>query len=105
MGLKPLDIRVIEEKAKNVYEAIVVLAKRARQINEDTKLEFNQRLETIAALAQPITPHENEDEPKENPEQIKLSLEFEKRNKSTELSVNEMLDEKLKFKYKEKEAK
>lgn len=102
MGFKPLDIKVIEENAANVYEAIVVLAKRARQINEDTKIEFNQRLETIVALTQPAQ-HEDEEEPKGNPEQIKLSVEFEKREKSTEEAISELLTDKIKFAYKQKE--
>lgn len=100
MGFKPLEIKEVEAKAANVYESIVVLAKRARQLNDDTKIEFNQRLETIAALAQPVQ-HEDEEEPKSNPEQIKLSVEFEKRKKSTEQAIVELMDDKIKFKYKE----
>ena len=77
MGIKPIDIRKIEAKAANVYEALVVLSKRARQINADTKIEFEQRIETIAALAAP-QPHDENEEPKANPDQIRVSVEFEK---------------------------
>ena len=38
MAIKPLEIHTLESKAANVYEAIVVLSKRARQINEETKI-------------------------------------------------------------------
>ena len=47
MPIKPLDIDHLSAKAENVYEAIVVLLKRARQINEEMKIEFNQRIEML----------------------------------------------------------
>jgi hypothetical protein len=101
MALKPLEITDLEAKAANVYEAIVVLSKRSRQINEETKIEFNQRLETITAL--PTSANPDDEEVDANPDQLKISLEFEKRLKPTETSVHELLADKLAFKYKEKE--
>ena len=47
MAIKPIDIEHLSGKAENVYEAIVVLLKRARQINEEMKIEFNQRIEML----------------------------------------------------------
>lgn len=102
MAIKPLEITELESKAANVYEAIVVLSKRARQINEEIKLEFNQRLETIVTL-----PTENVNEEEEttemNPDQLRISLEFEKRPKPTETAIEELLADKLEFRYKEHE--
>ena len=37
----PVDLRRIEGIASNVYEAIIVAGKRARQINDDNRLEYN----------------------------------------------------------------
>ena len=34
MGIKPIDLREIDAKAKNIYEAIIISSKRARQIND-----------------------------------------------------------------------
>jgi len=99
MAIKPLEIRTLESKAANVYEAIVVLSKRARQINEETKIEFNQRLETIAAL--PTTTNGDEEEVDANPDQLKISLEFEKRSKATEDAIDQLMGDKLEFRYKE----
>ncbi|MDE3056521.1 MAG: DNA-directed RNA polymerase subunit omega [Bacteroidota bacterium] len=99
MPIKSLEITTLESKAANVYEAIVVLSKRARQINEEIKLEFNQRLETIVTL-----PSENANEEEEaelNPDQLRISLEFEKRPKPTETAIDELLDDKLEHRYKE----
>jgi len=99
MAGKPLEIEKLESKAANVYEAIVVLSKRARQVNEETKLEFNQRLETITAL--PTTADPEEEEIEANPDQLKISLEFEKRPKPTEQAIEELMGDKLEFRYKE----
>jgi DNA-directed RNA polymerase subunit K/omega len=101
MALKPLEITELEKKAANVYEAIVVLSKRSRQINEETKIEFNQRLETITAL--PTSTNPDDEEVDANPDQLKISLEFEKRAKPTETAVQELLSDSLAFRYKEKE--
>ena len=35
MAIKPVSLRKIEEQAKNIYEAVVVMSKRARQINQE----------------------------------------------------------------------
>jgi RNA polymerase Rpb6 len=99
MAIKPLEIRTLESKAANVYEAIVVLSKRARQINEETKIEFNQRIETIAAL--PSATNGDEEEVDANPDQLKISLEFEKRPKSTEVAIDQLMGDKLEFRYKD----
>ena len=75
MAIKTLEIKELESKAANVYEAIVVLSKRSRQINEETKQEFSQRIESLVTL--PTSPDEVEDVA--NPDQLRISLEFEKR--------------------------
>ena len=49
MAVKPVSLRKVEEKADNIYEAVVVMAKRARQINqerfEDQIMEESEELE------------------------------------------------------------
>lgn len=49
MAVKPLSLRKVEEQANNIYEAVVVMAKRARQINqerfEDQIMEESEELE------------------------------------------------------------
>ncbi|HET6272444.1 MAG TPA: DNA-directed RNA polymerase subunit omega [Bacteroidota bacterium] len=98
MPIKPLNIQIFTDTAKNVHEAIVAASKRARQINEETKIEFNQRVEMFA------TKTESENEENDiNPDQLKISLEFEKRPKPTDVSLDELLSDKLEWRYKEKE--
>lgn len=100
MPMKPIEVEKLLPKVKNIYEAIAVMSKRARQINEEVKLEFNQRLEMIQTK---VTENPEETEIEANPDQLKISLEFEKRLKPTDLALKEMLVDKIAFRYKEKE--
>lgn len=101
MPLKPLDIEQVSNKAENIYEAIVVLLKRARQINEEMKIEFNQRIEMLQTRI--FEPEEETDQPQTNPDQILVAQEFERRSKPTEVAIQELLGDKLTYRYKEEE--
>ena len=35
MAVKPIALRKLEKQSKNIYEVVVVMSKRARQINQD----------------------------------------------------------------------
>lgn len=95
MNITPVDLRSIDQRAENVYEAIVVAAKRARQINADNKIEFNALLNTI-----PSTGTEDDSEDVTNPAQLKVALDWEKKPKPHLQALNELLDGEIKFKYK-----
>lgn len=98
MPIKTIDLEFFNEQGRNVHESIVAASKRARQINEDIKIEFNQRVEMFA------TKTESESEENDvNPDQLKVSLEFEKRPKPTDLALEELMSSKLAWHYKEKE--
>ncbi len=94
MPIVPRDLTKIKEKVPNLYEAVVVSAKRARKINDDIKLEFNSLVSTVNSG------HEDDFEDRENPEQLKLSLEFEKREKPHLRSIRELIDEGIEYRYK-----
>lgn len=98
MPLKPIDLDFFYKGGRNVHEAIAIAAKRARQINEENKIEFNQRVELITVK----TEIEGE-ETDVNPDQLKISLEFERRAKPTDLAVQELMASELEWRYKEKE--
>ena len=102
MPLKPLDIDRLSAQAENVYEAIVVLLKRARQINEEMKIEFNQRIEMLQSRI--FEPEEESDQPQTNPDQILIAQEFEKRPKPTETAIHEFLDGTISYRYKEEDS-
>ncbi len=101
MSVRPLDIKKLESTADNIYEAIVVMSKRARQINEETKIEFNQRVEMIPPKL--IEEETEPDQPVVNPDQILIAREFEGRPKPTEISVDEVMSDKLSYRYREPE--
>jgi hypothetical protein len=96
MAINPVDLREIEEKAGNVYEAIIVCSKRARQLNSENKIEFNALLSTI-----PESTTDDESEDVDNPAQLKIALELEKREKPHIQSLHDFLDSKLEYEFKE----
>jgi DNA-directed RNA polymerase subunit K/omega len=98
MALKPIDLEYFNQTGKNVHECIVATSKRARQINDDIKIEFNQRVELIT------TKTETEAEENDiNPDQLKISLEFEQRPKPTDTALEQLLDDSLSWRFKERE--
>ena len=96
MAIQTLDIEKFESKAKNVYEAVVIASKRSRQINDETRLEFNQRLEPVVTKGQ-------EDDTTMNHDKLKISLEFEDRQKPNLTATDEMMNDKLSFRMRETE--
>ena len=90
MPIKPIEIEVLESKAGNIYEAVVVTAKRARQINDEQKLEYNQRLE-------PLKEKEDDDENVVSKDKMNISMDFEGREKPTQDALNELLNDSLEF--------
>jgi len=99
MAIKPIDLEFFNQEGKNVHECIVAASKRARQINEDTKIEFNQRIEMFTTKTESET-EENDI----NPDQLKVSLEFEKRPKPTDVALDELMTSDLSWHYVEKEV-
>lgn len=97
MSITPIDLREVDKKASNVYEAIVVAAKRARQLNDEYKLEYNALVSTI-----PVTTTDDEAEDIQNPAQLKISLDFEKRKKPHIKALEELLKGEIEYRYKGK---
>lgn len=97
MALKPISLDYFYRSGTNVHEAIVVASRRARQVNEEVKIEFNQRIETLV----PKSEVETEGEMDVNPDQLRISMEFEKRPKPTDVSLHELMDGAIEWRYKE----
>ena len=95
MEITPIDLRDIDKRAGNVYEAIIVAAKRARQVNSENKIEFNALLQTI-----PEATTDDESEDIDNPAQLKIALEMEQREKPHLQALNEFLEGKIDFDFK-----
>lgn len=97
MAIQPIDLRKLDSKSDNVYEAVIAAGKRARQINDENRLEFNQLISTI------IPAVEDEFEERGNPDQEKISLQFEKREKPHLRALKELIDGELEYRYKDEE--
>ena len=86
----PISLSDLEEHAENVYEAIVVIAKRARQINDEQK----RYLESQMDLTQEEDEMDTETFSTEAIDQAYLKMP-----KPTRVALEEMLAGKLKFEY------
>ena len=78
------DIKKLEEGVENVYEAAVIISKRANQISKDLKEELNQKLEEFASYT------DNLEEIFENREQIEISKFYERLSKPTLIAFEEL---------------
>jgi DNA-directed RNA polymerase subunit K/omega len=76
----------IEEPTGNLYEAIVIMAKRATQINGDLKKELVEKLEEFA------THNDSLEEVFENKEQIEVSKFYERLPKPTAMAIDDWLN-------------
>jgi DNA-directed RNA polymerase subunit K/omega len=79
------------EPTGNIYESIVIIAKRANQINVEIKQELSFKLEDFSSYT------DNLEEVFENREQIEISRFYEKLPKSTLIALQEFLDKEMYF--------
>jgi DNA-directed RNA polymerase subunit K/omega len=104
VAIKPVDMANYFGKIGNLYEGVVVTAKRARQIHDELKIELRQRLETLQQISAVTTEVEDDSDPVANPDQLKISLEFEKRPKPADVALAEVVKGTIEKRYKEAEA-
>jgi len=79
----------IEQKTGNIYESIVVLAKRSNQLSLELKEELQERLKEFASSV------DNLEEIFENKEQIEISKFYEKLPKPVAIAIEELLSDQL----------
>jgi len=86
MGLKPLSIRKMEDRTNDVYEAVVVMSKRAKQV-------LNNRLmdKMMDAAIEDVEMGVYDKVVDENPE------DYVESEKVTTVAVNEFMDGKLEW--------
>ena len=76
----------IEAKVASIYEAIVIMGKRAEQINGEIRSELHGKLDEFAVHNSTL------EEVFENREQIEISKHYEKLPKPTSIAIKEWLD-------------
>lgn len=87
--VNPIEVRMKESSRGSIYQAIVAMGIRARQINSDIKEEIKERMEDII-------PTSDETEVA-NTDQINISREFEVMPKPSFMAMKEMFDDDLTF--------
>jgi DNA-directed RNA polymerase subunit K/omega len=83
------DLLNFEDKTGNVYETIVVLARRANHISSEMKEELNEKLSEFASIT------DNLEEIFENREQIEISKHYERLPKPSLIAIQEYLEGKI----------
>ena len=85
------DLNKIIAPTGNIYESVVVISKRARQIAVNLKEELNGKLAEFATTV------DNLEEVFENREQIEISKFYERMPKPTSTATEEFLEGKLSY--------
>ena len=85
------DRNAIEEKVGSIYEAIVIMGRRAEQINSEIRTELHNKLDEFAVHNATL------EEVFENREQIEISKHYEKLPKTTSIAIREWLDDEIYF--------
>ena len=85
------DRNAIEEKVGSIYEAIVIMGRRAEQINSEIRTELHNKLDEFDVHNATL------EEIFENREQIEISKHYEKLPKPTSIAIREWLDDEIYF--------
>ena len=82
------DVIKLSEPTGNIYESVVIIAKRANQIAAELKKELSDKLEEFSQSNVADTLEETY----ENREQIEISRYYEKLPKATLMATEEFMD-------------
>jgi DNA-directed RNA polymerase subunit K/omega len=91
------DLRELDKTTDNVYESLVIMAKRANQVSNNIKEELHQKLSEFASS------NDNLEEVFENREQIEISKHYEKLPKPVLVAIQEFLEGKVYYRNPSKE--
>ena len=80
------DLSQLYASTGNIYETVVIVAKRANQISVEMKQELNRKLEDFTSY------QDNLEEVFENREQIEISRFYEKMPKASLVALQEFVD-------------
>jgi len=80
------DLSELDSKTGSIYESIMIVAKRANQINIEMKNELSRKLEEFSYYS------DNLEEVFENREQIEISKYYERLPKSSLLALEEFIE-------------
>lgn len=85
----------LEKDTGNIYESIVLIAKRSNQLNSELKEELTQKLQEFASTT------DNLEEIFENREQIEISRFYERLPKPAAIAIEEYMKDNVYWRYPE----
>lgn len=88
--IQTIDTTALADTTGNLYESVVILSKRARQISGRTKAELDQKLSYFDELS--LEPAE---EIRTNEDQLRISLEYERKPKPGAVSIEEFFADEI----------
>lgn len=94
-----IDKNLLDAPTDNIYEAISVIAKRAKQINGEIKKELTEKLDEFATF------NDSLEEIFENKEQIEVSKFYERLPKPHALAVQEWVENRIYYRDTNEETK
>ena len=99
VSVTPVDLQGMVNTGGSLYQAIAITARRARQINDEIKQEYQQRISTLV----PVDLDEDDDFEATNFDQLKISLEIDKLGKPTLEALDEFQAHKLEYRFRERD--
>ncbi len=87
----------LDAKTGNIYESVMIIAKRANQIGSEVKQELSRKLADFSTVTDSL------EETFENREQIEVSKYYERMPKPSLVATEEFLDGKIYFREKNEE--
>lgn len=85
----PIDVQKLGSLSGNIYRSVTIASKRANQVTLEIKDELTRKLAEFAPA------YDNLEEVMENKEQIEISRFYERKPKSTQVALEEMMDEEI----------
>lgn len=97
-NVRARDVHGLAGDTDNIYEALSIISKRARQLAVDLKHELNTKLEEFAVSSDTI------EEITENKEQIEISKFYERLPNPVIIATEEYLNDELYHRYNEQKS-
>ena len=92
------NLNQLDSETENIYQTVMIVARRANQISVELKQELNRKLEEFAYYT------DNLEEVFENREQIEISKYYERLPKPTLIATQEFLDDSIYYRLNEPET-
>ena len=97
--MSKISVEDLVKKMESIYEAVSVMSKRARQINDEQKSEIESEMEILPASEN----RESEDFDEVEIDREALLRDYKKYPKPTRAAIDEMIQGEIEFRYKDEE--